>query len=69
MAVDGDMMGGMDGGGGCGSISSEYAVSKNGRRESGGGDQKMAVLSKCQFSFSSGLGINWISRSQISSRQ
>jgi len=42
------------------SVLSKCSVSKNGGRESGGGDQKMVVLSKCQFSFSLDFGIDLI---------
>jgi len=60
--VDGDVMGGTDVGEGFDSILSKCSVSKNGRRESGGGDWKMVVLSKCWFSFffSSDFGIDLI---------
>ena len=51
VAVDGDAMGGTDGGEGCSSTGSEYTVSKNGRRESGGGDWKTVVLGKCRVFF------------------
>jgi len=48
-AVDGDTIGGTEVREGCSSISSEYAVDKNGWRKSGGRDLEKVVCGKCQF--------------------
>ena len=66
--VDGDEMGGKNVGEGFSSIGSKCAVSKNGRRESGGGDWKMVVHCKCQFSLSQYLELTSFSRSRIGNK-
>ena len=65
VAVDGEGMGGKDVGVGFSSVGSQCAVSKNGRRESSGGDQEAVVYRKCLFPLSQYSVLTSISRSQI----